>query len=1120
MSALMGSYHRFRPTKSLLLAATGLLLCIRPARAADPPPLTIQCDQPSMMINRTLVIKKDVLHKLTTPKEDKPNWNIENDKVDVYDYDKKIKVTKDVVKFVKPMPGDSFAQLTGVRQTDRNSPNPAPLPIVTAYKDQRKDTVNIQVVEEATNFVPAKILVNKTKQNLTRKNDKYQLTIPMDGTVILRGTAFTGNASNPSALDSAVETWTVTGDTTVLSMSSDQGILDTGVLHCFNASQVVLKPSKAGTTSIRIANDSAVIPVNSNSASVEIEIVVTGGPTTLALTPDIATTMNHHQVASVHALAQDAAGVEVPAVITWNIADTSIVDFTDAPENNSTSVSANSDPSAYKYLKALKPGSTQVTARVPGPNGALIIQKMVVTVLPVLESVAIEAPGTILAGQEVRLHIRLLNSNDELISDSRQHIPVVVSDDYINVRFDPQDNTGRVLLVRGIKPGAGLLTLKYKNENGDQVKSAVGIRVASVAAFRPVRVSLDMMDDETAGQLFGSRTSKEFYVVRVRLFNNLDQLGAEFLGQSILAYSESIEGAVTLEKRYDPKSRTHLKQKTREHHSTPRSETDSKLDKEDSTEWKKVELKDVEGPFEREFENGDNTASVDKRFRSKPTVKFLSPDKKPSPEDGQVFALKVGEIHSLADSLKAIDAKLNVAQLLWKSANPSIATVNADTGLVIGREAGLTFVRGTDIHDQEYIAIVQVEKDVQRVLPQSPNVTARILPNLTLEVGQSAALTTFEDADRSWTLTAGDLSSNLDQWTKAIKDAPQDGAFKKAVTDVKLDLAKETGGNEAATKARTDALGNLKKFLEPQDGNPLTKDDILNVLTTLLDSDLYQKMDKKLLPTPYATYTAAQLKRSAESPSRKRRINRAVLAMQFPNLLVPKEDGDLQWVSLTEAVAAVVPQDGSNTINSNIVTAKYPGTALLIAKRGNDVVYGMQVEVSQPRTNDLPPNVFVDEHGQLQYMRHRFRYRPYAFEMMINTIDARDEKEPRTQIFKAANALATIASFFTTTSIWHGGRSSELVNGFSNIIIPGFERLYPSMKDTQRQNFVSMSMKPLEEIPFGADIARVLFFPKHSFHGIIPGYEVRIGEVVTSEFNVKVAIIDKTKAATINAAAP
>ncbi len=1120
---MVAVFRIFQRTSSspppLILPLCVLLLCLfRPAQA-DETGIHIKCEPIShIRSGDTLTVKRNVEYTLTALNQAgdqvEADWSIEyNEWLDAGGNPKKTGgKSVDVVEF-QPAINSRSQMFTGIHLADQNRPIPPKMPRITAKlrSDLTKSAfVDLYIVDKATTFIPVKITGDSGKQELPRKGERYVLTVPMDGTIILRGTAFEMVSGKSSALDAAAESWSV-GDDSVITLSSKETHLEKGALQCYNTTQVTVKPKKFGVTSIRISNDPAIVPSDANAPSVEIAVVVTGGPTSLTLSPDTVLSMNHRQVTSIHALVQDAMGAEVPVSVTWKITDTSIVNFTDAPDTNTTAVSANSDPSAFQYIKALKPGNTLITATVPGPNGTQLTQKILVTVLPVLDSVVIESPGSLLAGQESRLQIRLLNSNGDLVNDAKLHVPVVSSDEYINARLDPQDNTGHLLLVRGIKPGDGLLTLKYKNENGDEVKSSVGIHVVTVAAFRPVRVSLDIMDEETAAHLFGNHTSKEFYVVRVRLFNNLDQLGAQFLGQSILAYSESIEAAVRLEKRYDPKSKTRVAKS------------------EQTSDWREVSPTDVEGAFHREFENGDNTASVDKRFRGKPKVTFLQPDpvKNSDGKPNYTISLNIGEVLSLSEPLSKITKDVNVAKLLWKSANPSIASVNADTGLVVGREPGLTFIRGSDIHDQEYVAIIQVKEGRQETPSIYPNVTARILPNLTLDVGQSAALTPWDDSNRaSADFTSSDLPDNSALWRKAIKELLPESAFVVSVGKLKTSLEKslkitKKKGEPARIKRFRKALVILTNFKNGSaQEDEVTREVILNALNGLLDSDLYSIVERKLLPAPYSTYTSQQFARLGENPESTRRLNRALLVKVFPKYLKPSEDGDLQWISLTEAVAAVVPQDGSTKINSNIVTAKYPGTALLIAKRGNDVVYGMQIDVNQPRTNDLPPNVFVDDQGNLHYMRHRFRYRPYAFEMMVNTIEARDELEPRTRTFKFANAIATIASFFTSTGVWHGGRGSDLVNGFSNIILPGFEKLYPSMKDTQRQNFVSMSMKPLEEIPFGADIARVLFFPKHPFHGIIPGYEVRIGEVVTSEFNVKVAIIDKTKAATVNAAGP
>lgn len=72
-----------------------------------------------------------------------------------------------------------------------------------------------------------------------------------------------------------------------------------------------------------------------------------------------------------------------------------------------------------------------------------------------------------------------------------------------------------------------------------------------VADFVQLRVKLNIMDDRTVADLFGQTTSKEFYVARVRINNNLKRINekGEPEGESILAFSDSIEVTVGLQKR-------------------------------------------------------------------------------------------------------------------------------------------------------------------------------------------------------------------------------------------------------------------------------------------------------------------------------------------------------------------------------------------------------------------------------------------------------------------------------------------------------------------------------------------------------------------------------------------
>ena len=138
-------------------------------------------------------------------------------------------------------------------------------------------------------------------------------------------------------------------------------------------------------------------------------------------------------------------------------------------------------------------------------------------------------------------------------------------------------------------------------------------------------------------------------------------------------------------------------------------------------------------------------------------------------------------------------------------------------------------------------------------------------------------------------------------------------------------------------------------------------------------------------------------------------------------------------------------------------------------------------------------------------------YRPFTFEMMVNTVDRRQERSPKTWMFKVLNFIGLGAS--TVTAVAVPGTSSDLPVGldkFGNFLIPGLEQLLPSYKEQYRQNIVSQAMKPIEEIPFGSDITRVIFIPKKSIKGLIAGHNARISQICPYYFKVKVAVVSKS----------
>ncbi|HYJ88028.1 MAG TPA: hypothetical protein VEW46_18320 [Pyrinomonadaceae bacterium] len=137
-------------------------------------------------------------------------------------------------------------------------------------------------------------------------------------------------------------------------------------------------------------------------------------------------------------------------------------------------------------------------------------------------------------------------------------------------------------------------------------------------------------------------------------------------------------------------------------------------------------------------------------------------------------------------------------------------------------------------------------------------------------------------------------------------------------------------------------------------------------------------------------------------------------------------------------------------------------------------------------------------------------YRPFTFEMMVNTVDRRDERGRRSKIFRLLDFVGTATSYVTAVAV--PGSSSDLPLGlekFRNLLIPGLDRIFPNHKEQQRQNIVSQAMKEIEEIPFGSDITRVIFIPKKNIRGLLSGHDLRISEICPFYFSVDVAIIQK-----------
>ena len=137
-------------------------------------------------------------------------------------------------------------------------------------------------------------------------------------------------------------------------------------------------------------------------------------------------------------------------------------------------------------------------------------------------------------------------------------------------------------------------------------------------------------------------------------------------------------------------------------------------------------------------------------------------------------------------------------------------------------------------------------------------------------------------------------------------------------------------------------------------------------------------------------------------------------------------------------------------------------------------------------------------------------YRPYSFETIAVTHDRRDERSLRSRLLTALNGAISFTSFVTAIAV--PGPGSDLPLGLdksNNLLLPSLERLFPSMKEVQRQNVLTMVMRQLEEIPFGGSIERKIFFPKGVLEGLWPDHRVRISAVSTFDACAQAAVIKK-----------
>jgi len=145
----------------------------------------------------------------------------------------------------------------------------------------------------------------------------------------------------------------------------------------------------------------------------------------------------------------------------------------------------------------------------------------------------------------------------------------------------------------------------------------------------------------------------------------------------------------------------------------------------------------------------------------------------------------------------------------------------------------------------------------------------------------------------------------------------------------------------------------------------------------------------------------------------------------------------------------------------------------------------------------------------------QLHYRPYPYDLVVKSFDPRDNRTGRSRTFRALTFAGAAASFIT--GVPNFGASNEFVSvneKFGNVLVPALAALWPNLRETQRQNLISDTMHPIEEVPFGSSLTKVVFLPKYPFQGFKANSWFRISEICPFDFQVEVAVAPKRQQAT------
>lgn len=166
----------------------------------------------------------------------------------------------------------------------------------------------------------------------------------------------------------------------------------------------------------------------------------------------------------------------------------------------------------------------------------------------------------------------------------------------------------------------------------------------------------------------------------------------------------------------------------------------------------------------------------------------------------------------------------------------------------------------------------------------------------------------------------------------------------------------------------------------------------------------------------------------------------------------------------------------------------------------------------------LPPSVYMTADG-LQYVSTRLRYRPLTTELMLLGHNSRQFRTGEAGGRRFVETIVQVVTLGVASNLFKT-RTAELTTLGAAALPTLFNIWTPDMSENHRAALLTQGMKALEEVPFGAEIVRFVFFPKTDIYGILPNKVVKIESVDTSQFFIPVGVIKRDGGGKGSTAAP